>query len=1103
MENALPRIRKHAVILLLTGMPLAGAITNTHVVKVSPTQIAFSYTAPTLEECTVEVSESADFASVVPDVNPALFAGSNGDLSRFPLLQSGRNRRFIAGKRAYDRASNGRVYSRALQSATTHYIRIHCGAETAEMTASTATLPFGSTYAEPPQPGDLHAGELMLPTIYDQPRGEKLVDPATGTAVYRVSRAGDLDLGDSNLDVNFVSVDASSNWSNPNNVLAADAATADYNGASCAATCDWLKLRQASTWYPTNSADYVRLKIVGSGDDANAANRTIEWGLGLPAGGSCAASVLDGTTRTLVLPQGSAGQVSDIPVRGDMLRPPTALSQLTVSEIAAVGGLCVLIRKTTATGTIRIDYASHDDGESAPQSNGSGGNPRLASEVKDTNGFTLFNSETGGARAVLYKVKMEPTIDIRYLGYIGNISGGQCLIVAYSPTVADRMYCTPSGTEAIYQLDYTGDSTNKAAPHQAEISATLVAADITAAVDAFVALHAAHYPVDFDPARFRCSFNGIIQGDLLQIVCRRGIQDTYAWLAVWRLGTGIVAAYPTWTHKTSRWCGHHSHEEIGEHGGLFLWTTHFLSGGTTGAGPYRTALVGAVDATETRIRLAGQLTSPNADTTLRDLTAGDTLYVGGELMTVTSVATFPVISVRRGVLGSAATAHADGETVEGMCAGDPDGVVYQAFATMVLWDPITDPYGDGSGITNKRYIGHETIRPGLAVNNNSFSLDRLMVGADLDYSKAVLTQPPFAGRVPPAAGVSYQTHPTKHTTTGTAFAQRVFADTRPLIGGNLFSAVNLESCNPALLLPAAGGCAAQRVAGTSNVYKYTFSGSDRPQPELAYRQMPVYATAGRYTLKNISGPGAVISDATPYTFCIALIAGECRPDSSAGDMYLSAPGVTYFGCKGGETFSGALDLCIMERAAGTLSLTEHSTHVVQNGVFNSRDLALVNTIAGTPRFSSGASIKHLPDGTGILFTMSRPERSDLFVAKVPPYEGAVDSVNRQSFQSVPITISRVPAGAARLLVKFGYGLDFRCSPNRNDACYAASGTIDLATPFLWESELTSTSGVDVSGGCTGGCNVMIPAIPDRLGFYQLVYRDATGAVVAVSPIEIF
>jgi hypothetical protein len=1103
MERRSVRMRRQATIWILASLPLAGAITNAHVVKVSPTQIVIGYTAPSADACAVEVSEEPGFSPVVHDVDPALFPGSNSDLSRFAALQAGRNRRFVAGTRAYQRASDGRIYSRALQSATVHHIRIRCGAETAEMTASTATLPFGSTYAEPPQASDSHAGELMLPTVYDQPRGARIVDPVSGTAIYRVSRAGDLDFGDSSLDVNFAAVDASANWSNPDNALAADSADAVYDGAACAATCDWLKLRRASTWYPSNSADYVRLKILGSGDDANEANRTIEWGLGLPSGGSCALSPLDGTTRTLVLPQGTPGQVSNILVRGDMLRSPAALSQLTVSEIAAAGGICVLIRKRTSTGTIRIDHANYDEGESSPQDNGSGGNPTLASDVKDANGFTLFTSQTGGARAVLYKVKMEPSVDIRYLGYIGNIGGGQCLIVAYSPTVADRMYCAPSSTGAIYQLDYTGDSTNKTAPYAAEIAATLVSPDVTAAVDAFVALHAEHYPVDFDPAKFRCDFNAVMQGDLLQIVCRRGIQNTYAWAAVWKLGTGIVAAYPTWTQKTSRWCGHHSHEEIGQYGGLFLWTTHFFGGENPGGGPYRTTLAGGIGSFDTSITLAGQLSSPNADTALMDLMAGDTLLIGGELMTITSVANFPTISVRRGVLGSAATPHANGETVEGMCAGDPDGVAYQAFATMVLWDPIADPYGDGSGITNKTYRGHETIRPGLGVNNNAFTLDRLMPGADLDYSKSVLAQPPFAGRVPPAAGVSYQTHPTKHTTTGGAFAQRVFADTRPLIGGNLFSAFNIESCDPALLLPAPGGCAAQRVAGTSNVYKYTFSGSDRPEPTLAYRQMPIFATSGRSTLKNISGPGSAISDATPFTFCIALAAGECRNGSVAGDLYLSAPGVTFFGCKGGELFSGASDLCIMERAAGTLSLTEHSTHVAQNGVFNSRDLALVNTIATTARFSSGANIKHLPDGTGILFTMRRLERSDLFIAKVPPYEGAVDSVNRQSFLNVPVTISDVPAGATRVLVKFGYGTDFRCSPNRDEACYAASGTIDPAAPFLWESELTNGSGVDVSGGCAGPCAIAIPAIADRVGFYQLIYGDGAGAVVQASPVEIF
>lgn len=1081
-----------------------GEITNGQVRRVNSTQVVITYTAPSTSSCTVEVSERPDYSLLVPDVDPAIFSGSNNDLGRFPTLQVGQKRQFVVGSRKFERGSNGRIYSRALASATEHFFRVKCGSSTFETSASTTTLPFGATYIEPPQPSDLTNGTLMLPTIYDTGRGGSFVDPITGTKIYRMTIAGDLSDGIL-ANFNFSSADESTHWSNPNKLLTQDGSYATYAGSSCGAKCDWIKLSgvvAGSVPYDL-SVDYVKLKLVGYGDQPNTADRTIEWGLGLAVGGSCASVPLDGETRTLVLPQNSSGQVdADIKI-GDTLRSPTADHQILSSE--AAGGLCVLIRKVTPVGLINIDHAKWDSARSSKQSTGSGGNYTLSSDLLDSSGYMTTVSNTGGARAVLYKVKMTPTADIKYLGMLPNVDGHQCLVIGYSPTNVHRYYCQPASSDKLFQLDYTGDSTNKTAPYYAEISATLLSSDIPAAIEAFTQAHSAHYHTAFDRSKFNCGFNSIIQGDLLQIVCRRSSQDSYAWLAVWKLGTGIVGAYASWTHPTSRWCVHHSSEEIGQYGGLFFWTTQLLKGGGTGFGPYTTTLNGGVNASQSSITLAGQPSSSNADTFLMNIAAGDTIWIGNEGLTVTGVGSFPTISVTRGAGGTTATAHSNGDTVSMMCAGQPGGAAYQIGTPQVLWDPIADPYADNGGVSNVSYRGHETIRPGLAVNNNSYSLATLTVGVDLPFDYSVTQQPPFAGWIPPGGGVSYQTHPTKHTVIGSAFANRVFADTRPLVGGNLFSAwQNINGCDPTKLLPTSGGCAAQRVPGTNNTYKYTLAFSDRPMgPTLGYRRMPIFANSGRHNMKNISGPGSIISDATSYTFCIALLANECRPGSSPDDIFLSAPGVDYFGCKGGEGFSGGNDLCIAERAGGTTSLTEHNTTPPGVEQFSSRDLTTVNSIASLMRFSSGASTKHLPNGEGIMFTNFRDERYDIFIAKVPPYTGAVDSVDRQTFAAISITTQQVPAGATRLLVKFGYDTNLNCSPNRVEACYAITDSISLSTPFLWESELNTSSGLSVSGGCSGGCVVTIPAVPDKIGFYQLIYRNNLGAVVSTSPVEIF
>ena len=103
--------------LLLAPVCLA-AITNLRVAGTTATQAVIEYTAPSVAACTVEVSESAGYAPVVHDVDPALFAGSNRD-DRGEAVASGPARVFVIGKRVAEKGSDGKYYSRALQAYTT------------------------------------------------------------------------------------------------------------------------------------------------------------------------------------------------------------------------------------------------------------------------------------------------------------------------------------------------------------------------------------------------------------------------------------------------------------------------------------------------------------------------------------------------------------------------------------------------------------------------------------------------------------------------------------------------------------------------------------------------------------------------------------------------------------------------------------------------------------------------------------------------------------------------------------------------------------------------------------------------------------------------
>src|ERR1035438_6769106 len=116
--------------IVLTASMAYGAVGNLQVRGVTSTQAILAYRAPDTNPCSVEVSESPSYSPLAHDVDPALFAGSNLD-NRPDTTASGPQRVFVAGKRRAEKAANGRWYSRALQSFTTHYFRITCSASQA------------------------------------------------------------------------------------------------------------------------------------------------------------------------------------------------------------------------------------------------------------------------------------------------------------------------------------------------------------------------------------------------------------------------------------------------------------------------------------------------------------------------------------------------------------------------------------------------------------------------------------------------------------------------------------------------------------------------------------------------------------------------------------------------------------------------------------------------------------------------------------------------------------------------------------------------------------------------------------------------------------
>src|ERR1051326_5672101 len=117
--------------------------------KATSKQIQIDYHPPDASACTVEVSESSSYSTLVNDVNPVLFSGSNID-TRSDVIGSGTTTRtFIAGTLPASNgvlnnlAGDGKRYGRALTPNTVHYVRVTCGSQSGEASISTKNIPLG------------------------------------------------------------------------------------------------------------------------------------------------------------------------------------------------------------------------------------------------------------------------------------------------------------------------------------------------------------------------------------------------------------------------------------------------------------------------------------------------------------------------------------------------------------------------------------------------------------------------------------------------------------------------------------------------------------------------------------------------------------------------------------------------------------------------------------------------------------------------------------------------------------------------------------------------------------------------------------------------
>jgi hypothetical protein len=316
-------------------------------------------------------------------------------------------------------------------------------------------------------------------------------------------------------------------------------------------------------------------------------------------------------------------------------------------------------------------------------------------------------------------------------------------------------------------------------------------------------------------------------------------------------------------------------------------------------------------------------------------------------------------------------------------------------------------------------------------------------------------------------------------------------DGRPYYGGYSSGSVSGSGSNPATL-----------IAGQL----YKFPASSMPNIDLPFRKIyPTAAFSGELPLVDVSGPatgdvlGSTASDS--YKYCVAAAANECRQGSAVGDVYVNAPYVAYPFCYQAAQNANlwdAYDICIGGSPMIRDALTQSDITKTDNEGRGQRVLTKFNRARDLSVFYAPYV---LPNGQWMMFESQFGGDGSVnkayLLAKIPP-PGPQDSLNRLDF--IPLALS-LPAltGATEAYIRFGYAengpaADLFCT-SRKESCVVgsrtAATTIDPANPFFFEkTEASKWSGV----ACSDGCSITIPGIPQRVLYYQFIYRNATGTV---------
>lgn len=346
--------------------------------------------------------------------------------------------------------------------------------------------------------------------------------------------------------------------------------------------------------------------------------------------------------------------------------------------------------------------------------------------------------------------------------------------------------------------------------------------------------------------------------------------------------------------------------------------------------------------------------------------------------------------------------------------------------------------------------------------------------------------PPFAGVFGIPRGFDAGAHPNAAGANASAYESLRAFDNTPVQGGGFDPPFTLLSGQ---LYAATPGT----VTGPDDIF-----GSGRVA-SLNRKRMATGASCGSHPLIDLSGPGSSIATAASgsYTYCVVRTKGECATGSTVGQIYVNCPGVVWNRCAGSGIHGGTPlgvgnDICVANVGAAANAVRQFSLdHNDYTGAFTRSLVSATSRLRMVTGFENN---RMLPDNSWLLFRAEwlNYSREEMWMAKIPPYPKP-DSIDRGTF--VPMVLDLKPPAGVNVdnaIVEFGYTEYAGNCTSRRDPCQANAATIG-SPPFQFASE--NPGGMP----CSSGCTIALPAISQRVLYYQVKYRDKSNHTLAASP----